>query len=289
LLIDWQWAEPKLVEMGWDGKQYEIRACYASELTAAREDGIIVGVDLGEIHLAVAHDGEQTVILNGRELRAKRQYQNRLKAKLSSRIDRMKHGSKRRKRLIRSKQKQLAKLNHQIKDIQHKQTTKLVSTFKARNVQTVVIGDIRDIRKSVNYGKKANQRIHQMLHGQTRQMLTYKAEKQGMSVELQDERYTSQTCPQCGKRHKPKNRVYKCSCGFQFHRDGVGAINIRKKYLGLMEVPVVGVMAAPIGLRFRPHAQCSSVRFRSSEPDSPRIPVLWHRGDSQSFGGLGNL
>lgn len=264
LVINWQWAEPKLVEMGWDGTQYEIRACYATEEIPVKADGVVVGVDLGEIHLAVAHDGEQTYILNGRALRAKRQYQNRLKAKLSSRIDKMKRGSKRRKRLIRSKQKQLVKLNHQIKDIQHKQTTKLVSTFKARNVQTVVIGDIRDIRKSVDYGKKANQKIHQMLHGQTRQMLTYKAEKAGMKVALQDERYTSRTCPQCSKRHKPKNRVYKCSCGFRFHRDGVGAINIRKKYLGCMDIPVVGVMAAPIGLRFRPHAQCSTVPVSSS-------------------------
>lgn len=274
LVIDWAWGTPKLVEVGWDGQQYEIRACYATEEAKPVLDGIIAGVDLGEIHMAVAHDGEQTVILNGRELRAKRQYQNRLKAKLASRIDKMKRGSKRRKRLIRSKQKQLARLNHQIKDIQHKQTTKLVSTFKDRNVQTVVIGDIQDIRKSVDYGKKANQKIHQMLLGQTRRMLTYKAQRVGMKVELQDERYTSQTCLQCSKRHKPKNRVYKCSCGFQFHRDGVGAINIRKKYLGCMDIPVVSVMAAPIGLRFRPHAQCSSVRFRSSEPDSERIPCL---------------
>ncbi|NJL61268.1 MAG: IS200/IS605 family element transposase accessory protein TnpB [Methylacidiphilales bacterium] len=170
-------------------------------------------------------------------MRAKRQYQNRLKANLSSSIDKMKPGSKRRKRSIRSKQKQLAKLNNQIKDIQHKQTTKLVSTFKERNVQTVVIGDIRDIRSSVDYGKKANQKIHQMLHGQTRQMLTYKAEKAGMKVALQDERYTSQTCPQCGKRHKPKNRVYKCSCGFKFHRDGVGAINIRKSIWDFWKSP----------------------------------------------------
>ncbi|MBW4616137.1 MAG: transposase [Desmonostoc vinosum HA7617-LM4] len=260
VIIDWAFYVPKLVEMGWDGKQYEIRACYATVEPVAVFDGIVAAVDMGEIHLAVAHDGEQTYILNGRALRAKRQYQNRLKAKLSSRIDQMKRGSNRRKRLVRSKQRQLAKLNNQIKDIQHKQTTRLVSTFKSRNVQTVVIGDIRDIRSSVDYGNRANQKIHQMLHGQTRQMLTYKAEKLGMRVELIDERYTTQTCPSCGKRHKPKNRLYKCRCGFRFHRDGVGAINIRKKYLGCMDIPVVGVMAAPIGLRFRPHTQCSSVR-----------------------------
>jgi putative transposase len=260
LVIDWLWAEPKLIEMGWDGSQYEIRACYATEEIPVKESGTVAGIDLGEIHLAVAHDGEKTYILNGRLLRSKRRYQNKLKAQLSAKIDVKKRGSKRRKRLIRSKQRQLGRLNYQIKDIQHKQTTKLVSTLNDRGVQTVVIGDLRDIRKSVDYGKKANQKIHQMLSGQTRYMLTYKAERLGMRVELQDERYTSQTCPQCGKRHKPKGREYRCKCGFRFHRDGVGSVNIRKKYLGCMDIPVVGVMASPIGLRFRPHAQCSSSR-----------------------------
>lgn len=253
MIVDWKWDIPKLVEMGWDGKQYEIRACYLNQAVEPVSEGIVAGVDLGEIHLAVAHDGEKTFILNGRLLRSKRQYQNRLKARLASRIDRMKRGSKHRQKLIRSKLHQLTKLSNQIKDIQHKQTTRLVSTLRNRGVQTVVIGDIRNIRLSVDYGKKANQKIHQMLHGQTCWMLTYKAERLGMKVALQDERYTSQTCPQCCKRHKPSNRNYSCrSCGFKFHRDGIGAINIRKKYLGVMEVPVVGVMAAPIGLRFRP-------------------------------------
>ncbi len=258
LVIDWVWDVPKLVEMGWDGKEYELRVCYATGEVPVKESGTVAGVDLGEIHLAVAHDGEKTFIVNGRLLRSKRRYQNKVKASLSALIDVKKRGSRRRRRLIRSKQQQLAKLNNQIRDIQHKQTTKLVSTLHQRGVQTVVIGDIRDVRKSADYGKKANQKIHQMLHGQTRQMLTYKSVRLGMQVALQDERYTSQTCPQCGKRHKPKNRLYKCSCGFRFHRDGVGSINIRQKYLGGM-LPVVGVMASPIGLRFRPHTQCSSV------------------------------
>lgn len=258
LIIDWAWDVPKLIEMGWDGKEYELRVCYATGEVPVKESGTVAGVDLGEIHLAVAHDGEKTFIVNGRLLRSKRRYQNKLKASLSTLIDVKKRGSSRRRRLIRSKQKQLATLNNQIRDIQHKQTTKLVSTLHQRGVQTVVIGDIRDIRKSADYGKKANQKIHQMLHGQTRQMLTYKSVRLGMQVALQDERYTSQTCPQCGKRYKPKSRLYKCSCGFRFHRDGVGSINIRQKYLGGM-LPVVGVMASPIGLRFRPHVQCSSV------------------------------
>jgi hypothetical protein len=43
-----------------------------------------------------------------------------------------------------------------------------------------------------------------------------------------NEAYTSQTCPNCGERYKPKGRAYCCpACGFQSHRDAVGAANIR--------------------------------------------------------------
>ena len=41
-------------------------------------------------------------------------------------------------------------------------------------MQTVVIGDIRDIRRSAKYNQVANQKIHQMSSGQLRQMLAYK-------------------------------------------------------------------------------------------------------------------
>ncbi|MEG7674130.1 transposase, partial [Listeria monocytogenes] len=78
-------------------------------------------------------------------------------------LDRKKKGSRRWRKLQRSKQKQLAKIDNQIRDILHKQTTRLVSTLHERGVQTLVIGDVRDIRQRVDYGHSANQRIHQMV------------------------------------------------------------------------------------------------------------------------------
>jgi len=111
--------------------------------------------------------------------------------------------------------KQLRKVDHQIRDILHKQTTALVSTLHASGVQTVVIGDVRDLRQRVDYGPAANQRIHQMATGKVRWLITYKAEQLGMRVVLQDEAYTSQECPRCGSRHKPRVRMYVCqSCAF---------------------------------------------------------------------------
>jgi putative transposase len=119
----------------------------------------VAGIDLGEVHMAVSHDGAATHILNGRLLRSKRQYQNKLKAKLQHRIATKKRGSKRHKRLVKSKQRQLGKLKHQIKEVEHKQTTRLISTLHREGVQTLVIGDVRDIRQENDVGSTNNQKI----------------------------------------------------------------------------------------------------------------------------------
>lgn len=259
IIKGWKHDKPKIIEMGWDGKEYELRCVYKTEAPEKVKGGSVAGIDLGEIHLAVAIDGKGAVIVNGRELRSKRRYQNKLKGQLAAMIDVKKKGSSRRKRLVASKRRQLGRLNNQIRDIHHKQTSRLVQTLRKRGVGTLVIGDVRDIRQDLDYGKKTNQKLHQWTCGKTREMLAYKSERSGMAYELQEESYTSQTCPACGHRHKPKGRVYHCaSCGLTCHRDVVGATNIRSKYLGTGSSPVVGAMASPIGIRFRPDMRCSA-------------------------------
>jgi putative transposase len=266
LILDWAWELPQTVVIHWTGTEYEAIATYKQELALAVPQGEkVAGVDLGEIHMAVSHDGTETHILNGRLLRSKVQYRNKLQAELNGRIDgRMKKGSRRRKCLIGSKKRQLKKIEHQIKDIEHKQTTRLITTLHEQGVQTVVIGDVRDIRQENDVGHANNQKIHQWSHGSVRFKLTYKAERLGMAVALQDEHYTSRTCPCCGHvRSKVKGRVFRCpKCGWTYHRDGVGAINIRQKYLG--QFPVVGAMAPPTGVRFGPHTRVARWQRREA-------------------------
>jgi putative transposase len=260
LVLRWPWETPKTVVIHWTGIQYEAIATYKQDVQGEVQGEKIAGIDLGEIHLAVAHDGEQTIILNGRLLRSKRQYQNKLKAALSTKIDVKRKGSRRRKKLVRSKQKQLRKIKNQIQDIEHKQSSQLVSILHASGVQTVVIGDVRDIRQDLDVGPKTNQKLHQWSHGSIRHKLTYKAERQGMRVALQEESYTSKTCPCCRHRRKSsvQGRVFRCTaCGFRFHRDGVGAINIRQKYRGDYGSCVVGHMARPISIRYVAGVACS--------------------------------
>ena len=263
LVLPWPWELPKTVVIHWTGTQYEAIATYElPPLYGPFPPGKVAGIDLGEVHMAASYDGNGTHILNGRLLRSKVQYRNKLQAKLNSRIDgKMKKGSKRRKRVIRSKKKQLKKIEQQIREIEHKQTSKLITTLHEADVRTLVIGDVRDLRQQTDVGRKSNQKIHQWSHGSVRFKLTYKAESLGMEVVLQEESYTSRTCPKCGHvRSKVRGRVFRCTnkrCRFVWHRDGVGAVNIRQKYLG--SGPVVGVMAPPTGMRFRPHIRVARV------------------------------
>jgi putative transposase len=262
LVFSWQWELPKNVEIGWNGKEYEIRAIYSVNSTNEITGDGTAGIDLGEIHTAVVYDGKDTTIYNGRLLRAKRQYQNKTKAAFAAKMDVIKKGGRKWKKLKKAKQRILKRLNNQIKDILHKQTTHIVSTLKEKGVHTLVVGDLRDIRDSIDYGKKANQKLHQWTFGKVTQMLKYKWEQAGGLFALQDESYTSQECPKCRKRNKPVGRVYKCKCGFIYHRDGVGSINIRAKYLG--EVPVIGDMAQPAGIRYNSHLRCLGGVYESA-------------------------
>lgn len=291
LWVRWPHPKPYEVEIVFDGSEHVLCAKYKTELQARAKADKVAGVDLGEVHLAVAYDGEETVLMNGRKLRALRQYQNRIKARLDAKLSRKERGSNRYKKLACSKTKQLARLQNQITDLLHKMSTRLVEALHERGVSTIALGDVRWIRSGLHYGATANQRLHQWAFGTLRHMITYKAQLRGMTVELVNEAYTSQTCPQCKCRNKPQSRNYRCSaCRFEGHRDQVGAANIRArymqaKYLGedrskrsalLSSTPVIGTMAFPTGVRYKPHMRCRPQRCSSTSSAKTSGKELLH-------------
>jgi putative transposase len=260
------------VEIGWnDG--YEVRATYEVETKDRTTGDDVAGIDLGEKHLAAVSTGSDAFLINGGELRALRKYQNQTKARLQAKISRKERGSNRWKKLVRTKNKQLNHLDNKITDLLHKLSRKLIEMLPERGVSTVVIGELKGIRESVDYGSLMNQRLHQWAHAKFAQMVEYKAKGAGMSVKYVNEAYTSQTCPKCQHRHKPSGRTYDCpECGFEGHRDAVGAANIRAKYVGQeptgSKTRLPGVMASPSGVRFHPHLSCSSRSRRKTQSES---------------------
>jgi putative transposase len=191
----------------------------------------VVSVDLGEVHPAVVGDEHEAVIITCRARRHQVQGHAKRLAQIDRAIARKRKGSRRRKRLARPKARMRAKHARVLRDMEHKISRAIVATAVEREAGTIVIGDVRDVADGVDLGRTTNQKISGWAHGRVRRYVIYKAEAEGIAVELEEEAYTSQTCPSCRGRHKPKGRRYRCpACGFQAHRDVVGQVNILSRF-----------------------------------------------------------
>lgn len=281
LILAWPWEFPPTVVIHWTGRQDEAIATDRLAGPDVPEDVFqatsdeqrsrkSAGSDLGEIQMAATHDGEHGPSVNGRERRHKKPSRKKLLEHCSTRMDCTKKGSHRRKKRIRTKKKQRRKRHHHINEIEHKQTTHLLSTLDEDGVHTLVIGDGRHSRQELDVGS-TNQKVHQWSFGSIRHTRTDKAERRGMRVVVQEERETSRTCPSCGQRKKsrPKGRAWHCQrCGYHGHREIVGAMTIRFKHRGECgSRHVVGPMARPTGMRYAPHTRVA----RSSEREAARL------------------
>lgn len=209
---------------------------------AAASGSNIAALDLGEIHPAAATDGTEAVVFSARQLRSVRQYTNKRLAELRSQQDRLVKQSRRWRKLQRRKSRFLAQQKRRTRDIEHKVSHALVAWAVERKVGILAIGDVRAVASGKRLSRQNQQKIGNWSHGKLRRYIEYKAQAAGIVTELIDEKYTSQTCPQCGQLHKPQGRVYRCStCGFVGHRDAVGAANI----LSRCTIGAVGKIVPP--------------------------------------------
>lgn len=221
-----------------------------------------VSVDPGEIHPAVIGDTESATVITCRERRARqRGHAKNLKA-FSVALARKKKGSRQYTKLVRSRSRCRAKYDGVMRDLEHKISHQVVEEAVERKAQAIVYGDIRDIAEGIDKGAAHNQRMSQWNHGKVRAFVEYKAEAEGIKVVLQNERHTSQTCPQCGHRHKPRGRTYVCpACRFQAHRDVVGQVNILSAYLH----GEPGKLPAPTTVKYRrAHKVCLRRKCRDT-------------------------
>ena len=203
----------------------------------------IAGVDLGEIHPAVITDGVEACVVSCRELRALNQGRNKRIASIDAKLSTYTKGSRRWRKLKARKRRFLAQCDQQKRDIEHKIARSVVDWAQEREIGLLAIGDVRDIADGKRLNKKSQQKIANWSHGKIRKYIGYKAAEVGIQVnDKVSEQYTTQTCPSCGQRHKPRGRIFKCpSCGSVFHRDVVGAANIASRY----EYNELGRYAAP--------------------------------------------
>jgi len=193
-------------------------------------------VDMGEIHAMTITDGNEAIVISGRQLRSVKRNRNRRVGQLQKLQSRCQKDSRRWKQLQALKSKVMAECHRRTRDLSHKITRLAVDWCVDHDVSTLVIGDVTGISKNTKSKKRLNkknrQKISQWSFYQQRQYLEYKCSEVGIETILESEAGTSKTFPKCGNKYKPNGRNYNCqTCNLKMHRDVVGSVNIRTKHL----------------------------------------------------------
>ena len=148
-----------------------------------------LSVDLGVNNLATCTTNIKEVgpvIYNGRPLKSINQYYNKRLAYYNSILNkRNKVGTSKRVKKLHSKR------TNKVNDYLHKVSKELVSSCKINNINTVIIGKNDNWKQDTNMGAKNNQKFVNIPHSRFIEMINYKCEREGISVVLQEESYTS--------------------------------------------------------------------------------------------------
>ena len=190
--------------------------CVTVEEPNQNESHRVMGVDLGlkVPAVAVTSTGKTKFLGNGRQ----------------NKYIRRKFKSKRRELGEAKKLNAIKKLkdNEQrwMKDQDHKISRGVIDFAVENNVSVIRLEKLSNIRNTARTSRKNEKNLHTWSFYRLGLYIEYKAKLAGIKIEYVDPKYTSQTCPICGKRNHAKDRNYQCSCGFKTHRDRVAGINI---------------------------------------------------------------
>lgn len=239
------------VSLVWNG-DYELHIVVSTPATeplpvpdAPVQATVQATVDLGEIHLAaVTTSTGQGLVVTGREIRSLKRKQAMSQGEIQRKLSRCKKGSRRYHKLCYALERTGGQVRRQVRDLRHKATRKVVTFCQKENVQTVYVGNPDGVRNK-NAGRHHNQRMARWEYGKDIDYLQQKCQQAHMTCFTGSERGTSSMCPSCGKRRKPRGRVFACRhCGFVGHRDIVGSMNMHPLAFGSR-------VAYPISLTYR--------------------------------------
>jgi putative transposase len=187
-------------------------------------------IDLGEIHGITSIDNNgNCVILTNRKLRSLIREKDKRQGELKSLRSNCKQGSLMATKYTKAIYKISFEYENKILDIIHKQTKLYLDWCIEHNISKVYYGDVDSTTRNSKgkLSQHTNHKLNMWQFGLLIIQLENKLSRHGIKLEKVDEAYTSQTCPNCGKRNKPTDRNYHCKkCNYEQHRDIVGAINI---------------------------------------------------------------
>ena len=119
---------------------------------------------------------------------------------------------------------QKLKVSRKLKNLDHKISSMIVKDLIKLNVKQLNIEDLKYIQLN-----KTAQLQSSWSYERLQRFIIYKCESTGIEVKKVDPRFTSRLCPKCKRHNQAYKRIYSCVCGYQHHRDVVGATNIMNR------------------------------------------------------------
>jgi putative transposase len=121
--------------------------------------GATAGVDLGEVHVAaVTTTRRHALVVSGRQVRAGKQWRNKVHSLLQERLRRCQQGSRRAKRLLQRKAQVSAKCYRQQRDLLHQAARQVVAFCAEEGVARIAVGDVRDIQTGSVWASRPTRR-----------------------------------------------------------------------------------------------------------------------------------
>ena len=217
------------VNLIWECPDYDI----------VENDGKIVGLDIGVYNIVTTSDGVHYGAEDVR--RVKRKY-NHVRSVLQKKGTR---SAKRRLVSISGREKRF------VHDQNHCISKKLANTDE--NVSVYVLEDLSSMNMLRLKGK-SNKTMRKWLsnwsYSDLEEKLIYKCKRNGIRVEFEDARYTSQKCSVCktiDKASRKGNRYVCRHCGSIMHADVNAAINIRDNYITRIQQSEQAAVNQPYG------------------------------------------
>ena len=206
--------------------------CCEGAVEVSRYAAEPVGIDVGV---------EKQATLSTGEVLPKRTPDLRRKKRLQRRLSKAKPGSHARAKKRLAHAKECERVSEREKQHIHRVTTELVrrhpnlvvEDLQIANMTRSAKGTAENPGRSVRRKAGLNRSILEQYWGYFVELLTYKAERAGGSVERVPPHNTSKTCSRCGWKHPNitlKVRIFECEdCGLRLDRDHNAAINIRNR------------------------------------------------------------
>ena len=227
----------------------------------------IMAIDLGIDNLAtIVTRYDKPIILDGKSLKSKNRYFNKMVSVLSSSIKKGTTSDKWKDNEPRSIKVWRFRRANYIKDYLHKTATRIINIAIEKGIKTIAIGYNKEWKEKCNLGRKNNEKFLSIPHSQLLQYIKYKATQHKIEVIEVEESYTSK-CDALAlepiQKHEKylgkriKRGLFQSSIGKLINADVNGALNILRKSVAcdslIKEITGRGLVFQPVRVYIHPY------------------------------------